>query len=135
MEKVTGKVSRPLSPHLQIYRPQMTSVLSILHRATGFALAVGVAMAVWLLVAAAMGPEAYGVFIDFVNTAIGQFMVFGWSVSLFFHLSNGVRHLIWDTGRMFKIEHAYIGGYFVLLSTVILTLLAWWSTCSYLGGP
>ena len=128
------KIKRPLSPHLQIYRPQMTSVMSILHRATGYALAVGTIMVIWLLVAAATGPEAYSVFIWFANTLIGKLMLFGWSVALFFHLCNGIRHLIWDTGRMFKIEHVYLGGYFVLLATAVMTVWLWWSVCSSGGG-
>ncbi len=131
---MAGKVERPLSPHLQVYRPQMTSVMSILHRATGFALAVGTVMVVWLLLAAASGPTAFATFTWFCNTLIGKLMLLGWSVALFYHLSNGVRHLIWDTGRMLEINQAYRAGYFVLASTVILTLLTWWFSCPYKGG-
>ncbi len=121
--------TRPLSPHLQVYRPQMTSVLSIMHRAAGYALALGTIMVVWMLVAAASGPEAYGAFQDFVGTALGKFMIFGWSVALFYHMSNGVRHMLWDMGYLFKIESAYKAGYLVLAMTAILTALVWWAAC------
>lgn len=132
--KMTDKAERPLSPHLQIYRPQMTSVMSILHRICGFALAVGTLMVVWLLVAAASGPEAFTVYMDFVNSWIGQLMLLGWSVALFYHLSNGIRHLFWDAGKLYEIKNAYKAGYLVLASTVILTVLTWWQFCPVLGG-
>ncbi len=125
------KIERPLSPHLQVYRPQMTSVLSILHRACGYALAVGAIMVIWMLVAGASGFGAFETFTDFVGSLPGKVIVFGWSVAFFYHLSNGVRHLIWDTGRLFKIENAYRAGYIVLASTVILTALFW---CAVWGG-
>jgi succinate dehydrogenase / fumarate reductase cytochrome b subunit len=119
------KHERPLSPHLQVYRPQLTSVMSILHRATGAALAVGMAMVLWMLLAAISGEEAWNTFTNFCASPLGQFMLVGWSVSLFYHLCNGIRHLIWDTGYLFKIENAYRAGYVVLLVTLILSVLFW----------
>ena len=119
------KTQRPLSPHLQVYRPQMTSVLSILHRLTGVALAVGLVMFSWWLIAAATGSEAYSVFTSFAGSTIGMLMLFGWSAALYFHLANGIRHLVWDSGRMFKLKHAYASGYFVLFLTVLMTGLTW----------
>lgn len=116
---------RPLSPHLQIYKPQMTSVMSILHRLTGIALVVGTLMLAWLLIAAATGQEAYECFTDFAVSPIGQSMLFGWSLALFYHMFNGIRHLFWDMGYLFKIENAYRAGAFVLLATVIATALLW----------
>jgi succinate dehydrogenase / fumarate reductase cytochrome b subunit len=131
-----AKAKRPLSPHLQVYKPQLTSVLSILHRLTGVALIFGtILVAVWL-VAAASGEDAYNAVHGFVASPLGLFMVFGWSVALFYHLSNGIRHLFWDLGYLFKIENAYKAGYVVLLSTVILTAGAW--GCAYMkykDGP
>ncbi|MBI1259934.1 MAG: succinate dehydrogenase, cytochrome b556 subunit [Chloroflexi bacterium] len=124
---------RPLAPHLQVYRPQLTTVLSITHRATGYALAVGTVMIVWMLVAAASGPDAYGVFQWFVGTQLGKILLFGWSLAMFYHLSNGIRHLFWDMGYLFKIENAYKAGYLVLLSTLALTLLFWWNLCPWKG--
>lgn len=116
---------RPLSPHLMAYKPQMTSVLSILHRATGVALAIGTLMVVCILTAAALGEKDFNMVMEFWRSPIGMLLTFGWSVALFYHLSNGVRHLIWDTGRLFKLQNAMTAGYFVLASTVILTALAW----------
>ncbi len=116
---------RPLSPHLQVYRPQLTSVTSILHRATGAGLSVGLVFFTWWLVAAASGPEAYGVFTSFCGSLLGIALLFGWSLAFYYHLANGIRHLIWDSGRLFKIKNAYAAGYFVLFFTVAMTALTW----------
>ena len=119
------KSKRPLSPHLQIYKPQMTSPLSILHRATGVAMAIGTLMVVWLLLSAAIGEAAFGQFMDFATSPLGQIMLFGWSLALFYHMANGVRHLIWDTGHMLNISCAKKAGMVVLLFAVIMTALTW----------
>lgn len=118
-------VARPLSPHLQIYRPQLTSVLSITHRATGVALAVGTLMLVWWLVAAATGPEAYGVVQDFWKSWLGRFLLLGWALSFFYHLCNGIRHLFWDAGYGFELRSTYASGWLVLAATVVLTAISW----------
>lgn len=125
------KKQRPLSPHLQVYKPQMTSVLSIMHRAAGVALALGTLMVAWWLIAAATSEEAYEYAQAFAASPLGTFMIFGWSVALFYHLSNGVRHLFWDLGYLFKIENAYKAGYLVLLSTLVLTGSAWYCAMNY----
>lgn len=129
MTDPTVRSKRPLSPHLQIYKPQMTSTLSILHRATGVALAIGTIMLVWLLVAAAIGEEAFDTFMAFAGSPLGQLMLFGWSFALFYHMCNGIRHLIWDTGRLFKIENAKRGGFVVLIASFLLTASVWY--CAY----
>ena len=116
---------RPLSPHLQIYRWTLTMAMSILHRATGAALAVGILMVVWMLLAAASGEAAFAQFQAFNGSVLGQLMLFGWTVSLFYHMGNGVRHLVWDMGRGFEIPAAYRSGYAVLVFTAILTGLVW----------
>ncbi len=118
--------SRPLSPHLQIYRWQLTMSMSILHRITGGALATGTLMVMWGLLAAATGPHAWGQFTGFCRSYIGIFMIFGWSAALYYHLCNGVRHLIWDTVHFLDIKNAYRAGYIVLLSAALLTALTWW---------
>lgn len=125
MSVISQKSKRPLSPHLQVYRPQMTSVLSILHRATGAALAIGTFMIVWWLVAAATGPEAYTHAQEFAKSEMGTLMIFGWSVALAYHLCNGIRHLFWDTGNLFKIKNAYAAGYVVLFLTAALVAYVW----------
>jgi succinate dehydrogenase / fumarate reductase cytochrome b subunit len=116
---------RPLSPHLQIYRWQLTSVLSILHRAAGVALSAGTILLVWWLVAAATGPEAYDAVEDFLGSWIGLLLLFGWTVALFYHLCNGIRHLVWDTGHALDLGSTYLGGWVVLAATAVLTLAAW----------
>ncbi|MBV9863113.1 MAG: succinate dehydrogenase, cytochrome b556 subunit [Alphaproteobacteria bacterium] len=116
---------RPLSPHLQVYRWQLTSVLSILHRATGLALSAGAVLLVWWLVAAASGPGPYGQVQRFLGSWIGLVLLFGWSVALFYHLCNGIRHLTWDTGHALDLRSTYLGGWLVLAGTVILTVAAW----------
>ncbi|WP_421707736.1 succinate dehydrogenase, cytochrome b556 subunit [Algihabitans sp.] len=116
---------RPLSPHLQVYRPQLTSVLSILHRITGLALASGTLLLVWWLVAAAVGPEAYAAASGFIGSWLGLFMLLGWSAALFYHLANGIRHLVWDAGYGFELETVYRSGWAVVVATVALTALAW----------
>jgi succinate dehydrogenase / fumarate reductase cytochrome b subunit len=99
--------------------------MSILHRMTGAANGVGLLIFSWWLLAAASGPAAYETFIHFITSPLGYFLLFGWSVSVFYHLCNGIRHLIWDAGYLFKIENAYRAGYVVLTVTAILTALVW----------
>src|ERR1700741_74027 len=96
--------ARPLSPHLQIYRPQLTSVLSILHRATGIALGVGTLLLVYWLIAVAAGAgarAAYDVAQRLIGSWFGRLLLFGWTLAFFYHLANGVRHLAWDAGYGF----------------------------------
>ncbi len=126
--------NRPLSPHLQIYKPQITSVLSILHRITGVALAFGALLLVYWLVAAASGPEAFATAQAFFGGPLGLLLLFGWSVALFYHLCNGIRHLFWDAGLGFELPTVYRSGYLVVASTAILTLLAWIIGFSMMGG-
>src|SRR5260370_9916764 len=108
---------RPLSPHLQIYRPQLTSVLSILHRAAGIALSAGTILLVWWLVAAASGSEAYDRVAAFLGSWLGLLLLFGWTASLFYHLCNGIRHLVWDTGHALDLKATYVGGWLVVAGT------------------
>jgi succinate dehydrogenase / fumarate reductase cytochrome b subunit len=133
--KETGKMhARPLSPHLQIYRPQFTSVLSITHRATGVALGVGTLLLVWWLAAAALGEAAYASFGAFVDSPLGLLMLFGWSLALFYHLGNGIRHLFWDAGRGFDLATTEKSGYAVVAFALAATLVAWVIGLAVLGG-
>jgi len=116
--------NRPLSPHLQIYKPQLTSVVSISHRATGLALSVGTLLLVWWLLAAATGPEAYAQAQSFIGSWFGVLLLVGWAYSLFFHLCNGVRHLVWDTGHGLDIATTYATGWAVVAASAGLTLIA-----------
>ena len=116
---------RPLSPHLRIYRWQLTSVLSILHRVTGVALTLGTILLVWWLVSAANGPDSFEAAQGFLGSPIGLLLLFGWSVALFYHLCNGIRHLWWDTGSGLDLPSVYASGWAVLAGTAILTIVAW----------
>jgi succinate dehydrogenase / fumarate reductase cytochrome b subunit len=116
---------RPLSPHLQVYRPQLTSVLSILHRITGAALSIGSVLLVYWLIAAASGPEAYEHAQAVLGSMLGQLLLFLWTWALFYHLCNGIRHLFWDAGYGFEMEHVYKSGRAVVWASVILTFLCW----------
>jgi succinate dehydrogenase / fumarate reductase cytochrome b subunit len=115
---------RPLSPHLQIYKPQLTSMLSISHRLTGVALGLGTLFLVWWLVAAASGDAAFATAQAFFGSWLGLLLLFGWTYSFFFHLCNGVRHLMWDTGYGLDLHTAYATGWVVLAASGVLTLAA-----------
>ncbi|MDP6350767.1 MAG: succinate dehydrogenase, cytochrome b556 subunit [Alphaproteobacteria bacterium] len=117
--------NRPLSPHLQVYQPQLTSVLSILHRMTGVWLGVGTLVLAYWLIAAVMGPEAYGTAQDIIGSWLGLLFLFGWSYALFYHLCNGIRHLFWDAGYGYDLEVAARSGWAMVLFSIILTVLAW----------
>lgn len=116
---------RPLSPHIQIYRPQLTSVLSITHRFTGMALSAGSLLIVAWLIAGAMGPTAYDELLRFLRSWVGLFLLFGWTFAIFFHLCNGLRHLFWDAGRGFELRTIYASGWIVVAASVILTIGLW----------
>ena len=125
---------RPLSPHLQVYRPQITSVMSILHRLTGIALAVGTLLLVWWLVAAAAGPESFATAQGFIGSILGRILLFGWSWALFYHLCNGIRHLAWDAGWGFELTTVYRSGWIAVAASAALTLIAWVFGYAMLGG-
>ncbi len=119
------RAGRPLSPHLQIYRWQWTMALSILHRATGIALAAGSLLLIYWLAAAAYGPETFAAAQSFMGSIFGRLLLFGWSLALFFHLANGIRHMIWDSGRWFDLKSARLSGLCALAVALLLTLAAW----------
>ena len=129
-------MERPLSPFMfpTWYRFQIMSVLSILHRLTGIALAVGSILLAWWLVAVAAGGEVFAATHTFIASPIGVLLLFGWSVAFFYHLCSGIRHLAWDAGYGFEIRDAYRSGYAVLAATVVLTVLAWLYVLLAKGG-
>jgi succinate dehydrogenase / fumarate reductase, cytochrome b subunit len=118
------QAGRPISPHLQIYKPQLTSVLSISHRITGLALVVGTVLLVWWLLAAAAGPAAYAQAQAFIGSWLGILLLVGWTFALFFHLCNGIRHLVWDTGHGLDLATTYATGWAVVAASGVLTLIA-----------
>jgi len=117
--------NRPLSPHLQIYRLPLTGIMSISHRACGIANAGGSLMLIYWLAALAGGPTAFARASAIFGSIPGQIVLFAFSVSLFYHLCNGIRHLVWDSGHGFAIPAVYRSGRVVLVATAVLTLLAW----------
>jgi succinate dehydrogenase / fumarate reductase cytochrome b subunit len=117
--------NRPLSPNIQIYRPQLTSVLSIANRMTGVALSLcAVVLVVWL-VAAATGPTAYAIVQGVLASWIGQVVLFGCTFAFFLHFCGGIRHLVWDTGVGFALASIYASGWAVVGASVALTAAAW----------
>lgn len=119
------QAARPLSPHLSIYRPQLTSVLSILHRFTGIALGAGCLALLWWLAAAAAGPEAFAGAQAAFGSLPGQALLLTWSWALFYHLCNGIRHLCWDAGWGYGLRAVYRSGWAAVGASVALTLAAW----------
>jgi len=116
---------RPLSPNIQIYRPQLTSVLSIANRITGVVLSVyAVGLVIWLTAAAA-GPEAYATIHGFLESWVGQTLLFGCSFCFFLHLCGGIRHLVWDAGYGFSLRAIYFTGWTVVGAGIVLTVLTW----------
>lgn len=114
--------NRPLSPHLQIYRPQLTSLTSILARITGAALLVGGLLTVWWLLALSAGPEYYAVVDGLITSLVGDLIMAGSVWALWYHALAGVRHLIWDTGRGLELATAQKLGLAVIVGSGLLTL-------------
>jgi len=114
---------RPLSPFMigPYYRPQMTSLMSIAHRASGVLLSVvGAPLLLWWVAALASGPEAYTGVVDFLSGWLGRVSLLACLLSLSYHLCNGLRHLVWDSGRALDLRSAYAGGWLVLIVSALL---------------
>ena len=117
--------NRPLSPHLQIYRPQITSMLSIVHRMTGVGMALGAVLVVWWLLAAATGPEYFALVDGLLTSWIGLLVLLGSTWALAYHLLNGIRHLVWDMGYGYELETVDKTGWAVVIGSGVLTVLLW----------
>src|SRR4051794_2570949 len=117
--------SRPLSPHLQIYRWYFTMALSVVHRVTGAGLVAGLLLLTWWLVALASGPESFATAQAVTGSFLGSLVLFGFTVFFFYHALNGVRHLVWDFGYNLDKEGARRSGVAVLAGTVVLTVITW----------
>jgi succinate dehydrogenase / fumarate reductase cytochrome b subunit len=125
--------NRPLSPHLQVYRLPLAGILSFAHRTTGVGLALGaLALAYWIN-AAAYGPDVFYQAQTLMGHWFSRLLLFGWTLSLFFHLCNGIRHLFWDAGIGLEIEQVNMSGWLVLIGTILLTLLSWLAGYGLLG--
>lgn len=116
---------RPLSPHLQVYKWQITMTMSILHRVSGMILVAGALGLAWWLLAIAAGGEHYEAVAACLASPFGQFALFGFSLALVYHLLNGIRHLLWDAGIGFEIPEFYASGWTVAALTVVLTAAIW----------
>ena len=125
LEAGTSQRARPLSPHLQIYKPMLTMMMSIVHRITGAELYFGALLLAWWLIAAASGPNAYASFEWFMSTLIGRVILFGYTWALMHHMLGGIRHLIWDTVHGFELRSIYISGWSVVAASMVLTVVAW----------
>jgi succinate dehydrogenase / fumarate reductase cytochrome b subunit len=117
--------ARPLSPHVGIYRWQIGNSLSILHRATGVLLAVGLLALGYWLVSLAGGEQSYAAAVRLFASPVGVLFLMGWSFSFLYHLLNGVRHLFWDVGRGFERAERHASGWLVFLGSITLTLCLW----------
>ncbi|MEX0729974.1 MAG: succinate dehydrogenase, cytochrome b556 subunit [Aquisalimonadaceae bacterium] len=117
--------NRPLSPHLQVYKPQLTSVMSIAHRITGVGLSAGVLLLIYWLVAAASGPDAYATARSLLGGFLGQLVLMAFTFALFYHLCNGIRHLFWDAGKGLELQTTYLSGYLALGAGIALTVIVW----------
>ncbi len=115
--------NRPLSPHLQVYRPQITSLLSITHRLSGVTLAVSSVFFTYWLLSAAYGAEKFALAQVIFSSWTGQFILWGFTFSLFYHLANGIRHLAWDAGWGYELYKLQMSGWLVILFSVSMTIL------------
>jgi succinate dehydrogenase / fumarate reductase cytochrome b subunit len=132
--KISRLKNRPLSPHLQIYKPLLTMMMSIVHRITGAALFFGMLLLVWVLIAAAAGPNAYASVQWFMETLLGRLILFGYTWALIHHMLGGIRHLIWDTGRGFSVHEREWLSLATLVGSVVLTVLLWIVGYLFIGG-
>lgn len=116
---------RPMSPHLQVWRWHITMWTSILHRASGVALYVGALIVAAWAVSLASGPEAYGAFKALLGSPLGKLVMFGLTLAVFYHLANGIRHVVWDLGHGLDVKSANATAVLVLAFTVAATLAVW----------
>ena len=117
--------NRPLSPHLGIYRWQISNTLSILHRMTGFGLSLGlIPLTLWLW-GAAYEPELLTCINGLAASIPGKLFLFGWTLAFYYHLGNGIRHLNWDLGRGFKLDEMASSGQLVVAFALSMSVFSW----------
>jgi succinate dehydrogenase / fumarate reductase cytochrome b subunit len=119
------QTSRPLSPHLQVYRTMLSTTMSITHRITGVGLALGILGLVWWLSAAATSDQYYNLVQGFFYNWFGRLILFGMSWALIHHMLGGLRHFVWDTGRGFKLNHVEWLVRANIIGSIVLTVLLW----------
>lgn len=125
---------RPLSPHLQIYRPTLTMTMSIVHRITGMGLYLGTLLLVWWLIAASSGANPYATVESFFGSILGRLILFGYTWALIHHMLGGIRHLIWDTGRGFGANEREWLARATILGSITLTIMLWAVGLLVVGG-
>jgi len=121
---------RPLSPHLGVYKFTYTMTLSILHRITGVASSVGFLVFAWWLMALASGPSSYETAMRYLSSPLGKLLLVGFTFSFVYHFCNGIRHMVWDTGRGLERAQARRSGWFVIVAALLLTALLIWFGCA-----
>jgi succinate dehydrogenase / fumarate reductase, cytochrome b subunit len=134
MAEAKVPAERPLSPHLAIYRPVLSMMMSIVHRITGGALYIGTVLMVWWLLAAASGPGAYAAFQSAAASLIGRVVLFGYTWALLHHMLGGVRYLIWDTGHGFGAAEREWLLRANLVGSITLTVILWVVGGYLMGG-
>ncbi len=117
-----SKTQRPLSPHLQVYKPQLTSMMSITHRLTGLFLSLGMVVFIYWLYRLATNQGVADGMIAFFQSTIGMVLLYAWVFAFAYHLCNGIRHLFWDVGKGYSLPAVYRSGYLVLLVAVLMTV-------------
>ena len=115
----------PLSPHLQIYKWQISSLLSITHRISGIINLLALILIFFWLIVLSFGESNYELFLLIINSFFGKFILIGFTWSMIFHLLSGIRHLAWDLGYGFEIKTANISGLIVIISSLVLTVIIW----------
>ena len=115
----------PISPHLQVYRWHISSLLSIAHRILGVINLLSLISIFFFLLILSFGENYYDIFLTFINTFLGKFILIGFTWSMCFHLLSGVRHLVWDMGYGFEIKTANLSGILVIILSLIMTTLFW----------
>lgn len=134
MANSRSPAKRPLSPHLQIYRPTLTMLMSIVHRITGAALYFGTLLLTWCLLAASLGPNDYATVQWFMETLLGRLILFGYTWALLHHTLGGIRHLIWDLGYGFGPSEREWLTVATLAGSIALTILIWFVGYLAMGG-
>ena len=122
----------PLSPHLQIYRWHVSSLLSITHRISGVINLLSLILIFFWLLVLSQGENGYEIFLIIMNSFFGKFILIGFTWSMIFHSLSGIRHLIWDLGYGFEIKTANISGIIVIISSLVLTIIFWLFTRGFI---
>jgi succinate dehydrogenase / fumarate reductase, cytochrome b subunit len=129
-----ARPERPLSPHIQIYKPLINMVMSIFHRITGAALYFGTLLLAWWLIAAATSPQYFNYVSSWFSTLIGQIAIVGYTWALLHHMFGGLRHFIWDTGRGYELDAVDKLSWGTIILSVLATAVIWYGVCATRGG-